>query len=90
MQMLNLAAGPRLGGIEKVVGAAFPEAIATMMRRSYAEVVERQQPLCWLVSVPAFDRSFLSCCRALFPFSTGGQMVNLIAGLLMPVNQRLI
>ena len=90
MQMLNLAAGPRQGGTGKVVGAAFPEAIAAMMRRSYAEVVERRQPLCWLVSVPAFDRSFLSCCRALIPLSTGVQMVNLIVGLLMPVNQRLI
>ncbi len=80
----------RHDGTGKLVGEAFLGVSATMMRRSYTEVVERQQPLCWLASVPALDRSFLSCYRALFPFSADGQTVNLIAGLLMPVNQRLI
>ncbi len=80
----------RLDGTGKTVGEAFSEATAVLMRRSYIEVVERRQPLCWRASVPGLERAFVSCYRALFPFSADGQTVNLIAGLLMPVERRLI
>jgi hypothetical protein len=74
----------------KLVGEAFPEATAALMRHSYTEVVELCEPLCWLANVPDQDRAFIACHRALFPFSADGQTVNLIAGLLMPVDRRLI
>ncbi|NQV61376.1 MAG: PAS domain-containing protein [Alphaproteobacteria bacterium] len=76
-------------GTGKLVGEAFPEATAALMRHSYMEVVERCQPLCWQASVPERNRAFIACYRALFPFSADGQTVNLIAGLLMPIDRRL-
>ncbi|MBT4045159.1 MAG: PAS domain-containing protein [Rhodospirillaceae bacterium] len=80
----------RQDGTGKLVGEVFPEATAALMRHSYTEVVELRQPLCWLANVPDQDRAFIACYRALFPFSADGQAVNLIAGLLMPVDRRLI
>ncbi len=72
----------------KLVGEAFPEATATLMRRSYAEILERCLPLCWQATVPGPDRAFIACYRALFPFSADGQTVKLIAGLLLPVDRK--
>lgn len=72
----------------KLVGEAFPEATAVIMKRSYMEVVERGEPLCWQATVPEKDRAFIACYRALFPFSSDGQTVDLIAGILMPIDRR--
>jgi len=80
----------RLDGTGKLVGEAFSEATAATMRRSYTEVVERRQPLCWQASVPGLERALVSCYRALFPLSADGETVNLIVGLLMPIDRRLI
>ncbi len=70
----------------KRVHDAFPEATANLMSRSYAEVVAEGRPLCWRASVPDTDRAHIECYRALFPFAADGRTVDIIAGLLMPVD----
>ena len=72
----------------ELVADAFPEATASLMSSTYADVVEQGQPRCWRASLPETDRAFIECYRALFPFATDGRKVDMIAGLLMPTDRR--
>ncbi len=70
----------------KRLGEAFPLSTADLMRRSYEEVVTAGEPRCWRAWVPDIGYSNRRCFRALFPFADDGVTVDLIAGLLMPID----
>jgi hypothetical protein len=68
------------------VSEAFAPEAAEAIHRHYGITVERREPTFWQTDVPTRERRFVHCHRAVFPLARDGETVDMLVGLLVPVD----
>ena len=68
------------------VSEAFAPEAAEAICEHYRVTVLQRRPTFWRTDVPTRERRFVHCIRAVFPLARDGETVDMLAGLLVPVD----
>ena len=66
---------------------AFEPAAARVIIGHYTKTVDTRKPTFWKTEVPTAERRYVRCFRGVFPLSSDGERVDMLAGMLVPVSE---